>query len=80
MFNIGDKVKLNIEELEKVDWFSLLLGTNKSDKDYKTYIFNNIDKIYTIINIDNKFKFYPYMLDDEFIKETSFAPEELIKQ
>jgi hypothetical protein len=75
---IGDKVKLNITELENIGWEGLYAYDNTSNKDYVPYILENKEKIYKIKLLDNTCRDHPYKLDDEFLKETSFSKEELI--
>ena len=77
MLKIGDKIKFNLEKLEEVDWEGLKPEGNKNFRDYESYIKQNINNVFTIYNID---EFYaPYQIDDEFLKDTSFSEEELIK-
>jgi len=79
MLNIRDKVKFNLDALEEIGWEGLIPSDNTNNKDYKSYIRENIDNIFQIYNIDESCSHIPYQIDDEFLKETSFSKEELIK-
>lgn len=77
MLNIGDKVKFNIEKLEEINWSNLKPEENTSNKDYEPYIRENAGEVFEILKID---EFYaPYVVNDEFLKDTSFEEDELIK-
>jgi len=77
MLKIGDKIKFNLEKLEEADWEGLKPEDNKNFRDYESYIKQNINNVFTIYNIDDIYA--PYQIDDEFLKDTSFSEEELIK-
>ena len=79
MLNIGDKVKFNLDALEEIGWEGLIPSDNTSNKDYESYIRENIDNVFEIYNIDESCRHIPYQINDEFLRDTSFSEEELIK-
>jgi len=79
MLNVGDKVKFNLDALEEINWEGLIPSDNKNNKDYESYIKENINNVFEIYNIDESYSYNSYQVDDEFLKETSFSKEELIK-
>lgn len=77
MLKIGDKVKFNIATLERINWIGLSPDENINGKDYEAYIKANIDTEFKILKINDEYS--PYVIDDEFLKSTSFEEDELIK-
>jgi hypothetical protein len=78
MLKIGGRVKLNIEKLESINFTGLYDYENTTGKDNVSYILANQEKEYTVVEIDQDCKSSPYVLDDEYLKETSFSEDELI--
>lgn len=77
MLKIGDKVKFNIATFERINQIGLKPDENINEKDYEAYIKANIDTEFKILKIDDEYS--PYVIDDEFLKSTSFEEYELIK-
>ena len=77
ILKIGDKVKFNINRLEKINWIGLKPDENINEKNYEAYIKYYKNKEFKILNIHESYS--QYVIDDEFLKDTSFEEDELIK-
>lgn len=71
MLKIGDKVKINYDNLDIAE-----LDNGSTGEKYSYYIWDNIEKEYKIIEIVDCM--CQYVLDDEYLRPTSFCDEELI--
>ena len=70
MLKVGDKVKINYDNLDIDE-----LDNGVDGVKYSHYIWNNMDKVYTITDLVDCT--CPYVLDG-FLNPTSFSEDELI--
>lgn len=75
---VGSKVKINIDHLELIGFNGLNPEDNDSGSDHASYIINNPDKVYEVVDIAESAPASPFVLGDNFLEETSFSEKELI--
>lgn len=75
ILKIGDKVKMNIKEIEKGDMDGVEF--TKTGENYWRYICAHPDEVYTITDIDLNYDECPYILSG-FLDNNTWSSEELI--
>lgn len=73
MLKIGDRVKILLDKIQDIEE----LDNGVDGKEHSAYIDANHDKVYEIIEIVNCA--CQYVLDDDFLRTTSFDFDELEK-
>lgn len=76
IFKKGDKIRFNIDVLEKEGWIGLTPNGNIHRRDYRAFLYENEERIFVVAGSSDIMG--QFRIDDEYLQHTSFNPEELI--